>query len=74
MSGPVIFVANRCHQCGMVKDFVKKSGVDTKIYNVDLQNVTPPMDIFVYPALFIDSKLVAYGEDIIEYFNEKLMN
>jgi len=71
---PVIYVANRCHQCGMVKDFVKKSGVETKIYNVDLQKAQPPIDIFVYPALFIDTKLVAYGEDIIAYFNENLMN
>jgi hypothetical protein len=53
---------------------VRNSGVETDIYNVDLQNVKPPMDIFVYPALFMDSKLVAYGEDIIAYFNDKLIN
>ncbi len=71
---PTIYVANRCHQCGMVKDFVKKSGIDTNIYNVDLSTAQPPIDIFVYPALFIDSKLVAYGEDIIAYFQNQLIN
>lgn len=71
---PVIYIANRCHQCSMVKDFVRKSGVETDIYNVDLQHVVPPMDIFVYPALFIDSKLVAYGEDIISFYENKLIN
>lgn len=70
---PVIYVANRCNQCAMVKGFVKKSGVETDIFNVDLQNVRPPMDIFVYPALFIGAELVAYGEDIITYFQDNLM-
>ncbi|MGB0369170.1 MAG: glutaredoxin domain-containing protein [Flavobacteriales bacterium] len=71
---PIIYVANRCHQCAMVKDFVKKSGVDTDIYNVDLSTAKPPIDIFVYPALFMESKLVAYGEDIIDYFEKELIN
>lgn len=71
---PVIYIANRCHQCGMVKDFVKKSGVDTDIHNVDLTTAVPPKDIFVYPALFIGTELVAYGEDIIKYYQNKLIN
>ncbi len=71
---PTIYVANRCHQCGLVKDFVKKSGIETDIYNVDLTNEKPPMDIFIYPALFVDAKLVAYGEDIISYFEKELIN
>lgn len=71
---PVIYIANSCHQCGIVKEFVRKSAVDTDIYNVDLQNVVPPMDVFAYPVLFIDSKLVAYGADIISYYENKLIN
>ena len=71
---PAIYVANRCHQCGLVKDFVKNSGVDTDIYNVDLSTAKPPIDIFIYPALFVDSKLIAYGEDIISYFEEQIKN
>ena len=71
---PVIYRANRCHQCGMVKDFVKKSGVDTDIHNVDLTTAVPPKDIFVYPALFIGADLIAYGEDIISYYQNKLIN
>jgi len=57
-----------------VKKFVKKSGVDADIYNVDLSSKKPPIDVFVYPALFVDSKLMAYGEDIIAYFENKLAN
>ncbi|MDP6909663.1 MAG: hypothetical protein QF371_09160 [Flavobacteriales bacterium] len=71
---PVIYIANRCHQCGMVVDFVKRSGVESDIYNVDLQKAKPPIDIFIYPALFIDAKLVAYGEDIITYFEDRLIS
>ncbi|MCF8276851.1 MAG: hypothetical protein K9J17_08960 [Flavobacteriales bacterium] len=69
---PVIYVANWCHQCGLVKDFVRSSGIDADIYNVDLQHVQPPHDIFVYPALFVDTTLMAYGEDIIDYLKLNL--
>lgn len=71
---PVIYIANRCHQCGMVKDFVNKSGVETDIHNVDLTTSVPPKDVFVYPVLFIGSDLIAYGEDIITYYQNKLIN
>jgi glutaredoxin len=64
---PVIYVANGCHQCDMVKDFVRESGLEVDIYNVDLQQANPPLDVFVYPALFVNAQLVAYGEDIIDY-------
>lgn len=69
---PTIYLANRCHQCDLVKTYVKKSGVDADIYNVDLTNKKPPIDVFVYPALFMGSNLVAYGEDIITYFENQL--
>ena len=70
---PVVFLANRCHQCDLVKSYVKKSGVDADIYNVDLTSKKPPIDVFVYPALFVDSKLIAYGEDIITYFENQIV-
>lgn len=71
---PVVYIANKCHQCGMVKEFVSQSGVETDIHNVDLSLAVPPKDIFVYPALFIGTDLVAYGEDIITYYKDKLIN
>ena len=70
---PTIYIANRCYQCKMVKDFVRNSGVETDIFNVDLSSAEPPIDIFVYPALFVDKKLIAYGEDIIDYFEKQLI-
>lgn len=70
---PIIYVANGCHQCGLVKNYITKSGVDVDIYNVDLTTKTPPISVFVYPALFVDSKLIAYGEDIIDYFEKRLL-
>lgn len=70
---PTVYLANRCHQCDLVQKFIKKSGVDVDIYNVDLSNKKPPIDVFVYPALFVNSKLMAYGEDIIAYFKSELL-
>ena len=71
---PVIYVAERCHQCGMVKDFVDESGVSTDIHNVDTSDAKPPKDVFVYPAMFLGEELIAYGEDIIDYYKNNLIN
>ncbi len=68
----VVYVANRCHQCALVKDFVKESSIKADVYNVDLTNKKPPIDVFVYPALFVGPKLIAYGEDIITYFKNQI--
>jgi hypothetical protein len=65
---PIVYVANRYHQCDLVKTFVQKSGLDADIYNVYFSNKKPPIDVFVYPVLFVDSKLMAYEDDIITYF------
>jgi glutaredoxin len=70
---PVIYVANKCHQCGMVKSFVNKSGVETSIHNVDLSTSIPPKEVFVYPVLFLGEELIAYGEDIIDYYKKNLI-
>lgn len=70
---PVVYVANKCHQCGLVKDFVKTCGVETDIYNVDESSAVPPKDVFVYPVLFLGNDLIAYGEDIISYYRDKLI-
>jgi glutaredoxin len=71
---PTIYLANNCHQCALVKAFVKESGVDTDIHNVDLSTVQPPKEVFVYPVLFVGTDLIAYGEDIIDYYKKKLIN
>ncbi|MGK0383679.1 MAG: hypothetical protein ACJAVL_000409 [Bacteroidia bacterium] len=71
---PTVYVANRCHQCDLIKRFVQKSGLDADIYDMDLSNKKPPIDIFAYPALFVDSKLMAYREDIITNFKNQLVN
>jgi hypothetical protein len=41
---------------------------------VYLSGAKPPVDTFVYQVLFVDPKLIAYGEDIIEYFERQLKN
>jgi glutaredoxin len=71
---PVLYLANNCHQCALVKAFVEESGVDTDIHNVDLSTAQPPKEVFVYPVLFIGANLTAYGEDIIDYYKKKLIN
>ncbi len=70
-----VYVAENCHQCQEIIDYLNKLGKDIPIYNVDLQPKQPPISVFAFPALFKGDILLRYGSDIIEYLdaeNQKL--
>ena len=62
-----LFIAENCHQCAEVSHWVVEHSADTRITNVDNGEDGPPIVTFIYPALFEDDRLIAYGEDIIPY-------
>ena len=66
-----IYIGNDCHQCGMVLDYMAQRKICAQIINIDTENKQPPFTLYVFPALFNDDTLIAYGEDIIEHFNNK---
>lgn len=64
----ILYTGNDCHQCKEVVDFLAASNIVYKEINIDQDGRKPPIDLFVFPALFKDDELIAYGIDIIEVF------
>jgi len=51
---------------------LEAKGKKLETYNVDESEERPPIYVVVYPALFENGELVAYGQDILRYFEKKL--
>lgn len=64
----ILYVSNDCGQCGRVKDYLERKEIECLVINVDDEGDNPPEPVFIYPALFLDDVLFAYGLDIIEHF------
>lgn len=61
-----LYTGNNCHQCKAVVDFLVDKKVSYKEVNIDEDGVEPPVKLFVFPALFKENTLIAYGIDIID--------
>lgn len=66
-----LYIAENCHQCAQVSEWVRDN-TDVSILNVDLDGVKPPIPTFIFPALFLNEGLKAYGEDIIPILKRNL--
>lgn len=64
------YIGNDCHECDEVVDFIKNNNIETRIVNIDQEDETPPQKIYIRPALFKGNDIVAYGSDIIRYFQQ----
>jgi hypothetical protein len=51
-----------------VEDFILRKRIECLVINVDNEGDSPPENVFIYPVLFLNDKLCAYGRDIIEHF------
>ena len=61
-----LYTTDHCHACSVVLEFVKQEGIACEVYPTDRKD--RPHDAFVFPALFKNEKLIAYGDDdIIEH-------
>ncbi len=68
-----LFIAENCHECEQVVSEVKAMGLEIAIHNVDRSEEKPPIKTFAYPALFKGELLIAYGSDILNYLNRKVV-
>lgn len=66
-----LYVAENCHQCAEVSQWVREN-TGVSILNVDLDGAKPPIPTFIFPALFQNDGLKAYGEDIIPILKRNL--
>lgn len=69
MNELTLYVANNCHDCSKVLDFVKANHPTITVFNFDTENITPPFDLYAFPALLQGKELKAYGLDVIKYLN-----
>jgi glutaredoxin len=63
-----LYISNDCIQCAHVKDYLERKGIECLVINVDDEGDTPPEPVFIYPVLFMNDGLLAYGMDIVEHF------
>jgi len=60
-----LYIAENCHQCAEVVNFMNDKKVNYNSINVDLTDKKPPIDIYAFPALFSEETLLCYGTDIM---------
>ena len=66
-----LYIAENCHECEEVTDYISASGIELTIINVDKQDEKPPIQVFAFPALFKGDILLRYGSDIMEFFEKQ---
>jgi glutaredoxin len=65
-----LFVGDNCHECAEVIAFLEQENFEHRQVNIDHEEEKPPLEIFVYPALFKGKELICYGSDIKRYVTE----
>jgi hypothetical protein len=69
----VLFIGEGCHDCHIVQNFIKENNLNVEIIDADEAGDQLKFDIFVRPALMRDETLVAYGLDVIDHLQNKVM-
>jgi glutaredoxin len=64
----IIYVGKSCHDCKEVIETINKHKASFEVIDIDKGGKKPPLPLFVFPSLFKDEKLIAYGFDIIDWF------
>lgn len=64
-----LYIRNEnCNRCDEILDFIERKQLQCTIINLDEGGEKPPKKVFTYPVMFKDDELIAYGLDIIEFF------
>jgi glutaredoxin len=67
----VLYYRELCHDCDKVRDYMNGKKIDFNYFDCENKTTEPPIAIFATPALFKNNELLAYGTDVIEYFEKK---
>jgi len=59
-----VYICFNCPACERVVASIEENSLDAQVVNVQIEKPDIPR-IQIFPALFIDDKLTAYGDDII---------
>lgn len=64
-----IYIGEGCHDCDKVLAWVKSKNIEVTIIDADQPgDHKPHFAVFARPALFRGDDLLAYGSDIVDYF------
>lgn len=65
-----LFIMDNCESCITVMVYIKKHNLDCKVIDVSKErNNGIKKAGMIFPALFIENELIAYGsDDILKYF------
>jgi len=69
----VLFIGEGCHDCHIVQGFIKENNLDVEVIDADKAGDRLSFDIFVRPSLMRNDTLVAYGIDVIEHLEKKVV-
>lgn len=68
-----IFITKDCSACVRVETFVFDRVIDCEIIMIDDSNKGKYGDLpLIYPALYEDTRLLAYGDDIITALGKRV--
>ena len=59
----ILYISPNCPVCDRVLQFIAEKKITCRIVNIEGKTITKRITSIV-PALFVDQKLIAYGEDI----------
>ncbi len=61
-----VYTIPDCRSCDKIIDYIQSNQIDCRVINY--HDEKPNLPIFIFPALFYNDRLIAYGDDIITYF------
>jgi len=67
-----LYIGKGCHQCQDGVEFMKANKMSFKKLHIQKDKVEPPIDLFVFPALFEGERLLCYGTDIVDYLVNRM--
>ena len=65
----ILYYRQLCHDCDSVKAHLEKNNISFSYVDCEGEKSSPPFPIMATPALFKENELLAYGVDIIRYFD-----
>jgi len=67
----ILYYRELCHDCEKVRSYMENEKLDFDYLDCEKKELEPPIPIFATPALFKGDELLAYGTDVIEYFEKR---
>jgi hypothetical protein len=67
----ILYYRKLCHDCDKVRDYMAGENIDFNYFDCENKKTEPPIPIFAVPALFKNDELLAYGTDVIDYFDKR---